>query len=104
MMEHSRRRATGPWRHRTFLFWVAITAVVSLYLAVAAPFAENVHENFRWVALVVPPVSFMLMAVGLGWLVWLVTAKRTGRGADHSERVEGAHARSADDPATAADR
>lgn len=75
MMEHSTRRATGPWRHRTFLLWIAATAIVSVYLAVAAPFAEYAHDNLRWVALVVPPVSFMLMAVGIGWLVWLATAK-----------------------------
>lgn len=75
MMQHSSRRATGPWRHRTFLLWIAATAIVSIYLAIAAPFAEYAHENFRWVALVVPPVSFMLMAVGIGWLVWLATAR-----------------------------
>lgn len=76
MVEHSRRKATGPWRHRTFLLWIAATVIVTAYLAIAAPFAEAVHDNFRWVALVVPPVSFMLMAVGIGWLVWLVTAKQ----------------------------
>lgn len=78
MVDHSTQKATGPWRRRTFLLWVAATTIVTAYLAIAAPFAENVHENFRWVALVVPPISFMLMAAGIGWLVWLATAEPKG--------------------------
>lgn len=85
MLDHSRRRATGVWRHRAFLIWIAATVVVALYLAVAAPFAEYANENLRWVALVVPPVSFMLMAVGIGWLVWLATAK-AGRQSDDARK------------------
>lgn len=89
MLEHSRRRATGPWRHWTFAVWVVATAAVATYIALAAPFAEYFNEDFRYVALVVPPLSFILLATGLWWLIWLVTATRQPRGDETSaERTE----------------
>jgi hypothetical protein len=90
VLEHSRRRAIGPWRHRAFLVWTVATSAITLYLAVAAPFAEYFHEDLRLVAMVVPPISFLLLAVGIWWLVWLVTAApRRGEGDDRERRAMG---------------
>lgn len=91
MMEHSRRRATGPWRHWTFAVWVIATAAIAVYIAVAAPFAEYFHQDFRYVALVVPAISFILLATGVWWLIWLVTSTARRRRDDttaHERRID----------------
>lgn len=89
MLEHSRRKATGPWRHWTFAVWVVATAAIAAYIAIAAPFAEYFHQDFRYVALIVPPVSFILLATGVWWLVWLVTSSPRRRGGEMTESEQG---------------
>lgn len=74
MLEHSTRRAIGPWRHWTFAVWVIATVAIAAYVALAAPFAEYFGQDFQYVALVVPPLSFILLATGVWWLIWLVTS------------------------------
>jgi len=76
VLEHSRRKATGRWRHWTFLTWIALTIAAAAYIAVTAPFASYFGEGMWMVGVVVPPLMIVLLAVGTGWLVWLATSSK----------------------------
>jgi hypothetical protein len=44
---------------------------------VTAPFASYFGEGMWMVGVVVPPLMIVLLAVGIGWLVWLATSSRS---------------------------
>ena len=76
MLQHSRRKAAGRWRRRTFVIWVALTFVAAAYMLLAEPFAHYFRPDMWVVGVIVPPLMIILLAIGIGWLVWLVTASR----------------------------
>jgi len=69
VLERSRRKATGSWRHWTFAAWIALTIAAAAYIAVTAPFASYFGEGMWMVGVVVSPLMIVLLAVGIGWLV-----------------------------------
>lgn len=75
-MAHSERSATGRKRHWTFVAWVVASIIVAAWIAVSAPVAEYFHEMHWIVAFSVPALMFFFLLAGLGWLVYLVTARR----------------------------
>ena len=77
MLENSRRKAAGRWRHWTFAAWIALTIAAAAYIAVTAPFASYFGEGMWIVGVVVPPLMIVLLTVGIGWLVWMVTSSRS---------------------------
>lgn len=76
MLQHSRRQATGRWRRWTFVIWVALTGIAAAYMMIAAPFAPYFREDLWVVGVIVPPLMIILLAIGIGWLVWLATSSR----------------------------
>lgn len=80
MLQHSRRQAAGRWRRVTFVIWVALTGIAAIYMMVAAPFAPYFRGDLWVVGVIVPPLMIVLLGIGIGWLVWLVTSSR------HAER------------------
>ncbi len=76
MLQHSRRKATGRWRRWTFVIWVALTFVAAAYVLLAAPFAPYFRADPWVVGVIVPPLMIVLLAIGIGWLVWVVTSSR----------------------------
>lgn len=77
MLEHSRRKATSKWRLWAFVTWLALTIVAAAYIFVTAPFAGYFGEGMWIVGVVVPPLMIVLVAIGIGWLVWLVTSSKS---------------------------
>lgn len=77
-MPHSEGSATGRKRHWAFVAWVVASIVIAVWLAVSAPVAEYFHEAHWIVAISVPALMFFFLLVGLGWLVYLATARRQG--------------------------
>ncbi|MFA7429075.1 MAG: hypothetical protein WCZ23_02845 [Rhodospirillaceae bacterium] len=75
-MPHSERSATGRKRHWAFTAWVVASIVVAVWIALSAPVAEYFTGLPWFVAYAVPALMFFLLLVGLGWLVYLVTARR----------------------------
>ncbi len=57
--------------------WIALTIAAAAYIAVTAPFASYFGEGMWMVGVVVPPLMIVLLAVGIGWLVWMVTSSRS---------------------------
>ncbi len=82
MLQHSRRQASGRWRRYTFVIWVVLTGIAAAYMMLAQPFAHYFRDDLWVVGVIVPPLMIVLLAIGLGWLVWLVTASRGGRAQD----------------------
>jgi hypothetical protein len=76
VLQHSRRKAAGRWRRWTFVTWIALTLVAAAYILVTAPFASYFDEEMWMVGVIVPPLMIVLLAGGIGWLVWLVTSSR----------------------------
>ncbi len=79
MLQHSRREAAGRWRRRTFAAWIALAIIAATYMLVAQPFAHHFRSDMWVVGVIVPPLMIVLLALGIGWLVWLVTSSRTRR-------------------------
>lgn len=77
MLQHSERRAEGRWRRWTFLIWIALTIAIAAYIALTAPFASYFGEGMWMVGVVVPPLMIVLVALGVGWLLWLVTSSKS---------------------------
>lgn len=75
-MEHSREKAVGAHRQWAFRLWVGLTVLLSVYLLIAIPLADFFVDRYRFVVAGVPVVMFLLVVVGFGWLIWLVTARR----------------------------
>lgn len=75
-MAHDVRSATGRKRRWVFVAWIAASIIVAIYLFAAAPFAEYFHEAHWLIAVAVPALMFFFLLTGLGWLVYLTTAKR----------------------------
>ncbi len=98
MLRHSREKTVGRWRRGTFVVWVALTVIAAAYIMLAQPFAPYFREDLWVVGVIVPPLMIVLLAIGIAWLVWLVTSSR--RRKDHSTAVEssGAGDRIADRP------
>jgi hypothetical protein len=42
----------------------------------AEPFAQYFQADMWVVGVIVPPLMIILLAIGIGWLVWLVTSSR----------------------------
>jgi len=64
-----------------------MTIAAAAYLAIAAPFASYFGEGMWMVGVVVPPLMIVLLAVGIGWLVWMVTSS-SSRG-NHRRQSQG---------------
>lgn len=79
MLEHSQRRAVGPWRRWTFRIWIALTIVVAAYMVIILPFFRDDRAGQFLMGVSVPFVMITLLVIGLGWLLWLVTATRRRR-------------------------
>lgn len=77
MLEHSRERAGGPLRRWTFRVWVGITIALAVYVAVLLTFVRDERIGHFLLGVPVPLVMILLLLIGLGWLVWFVTARRT---------------------------
>jgi hypothetical protein len=60
---------------------VALTGIAATYMMVAEPFAPYFRGEMWVVGVIVPPLMIVLLAIGLAWLVWLVTSRRGGSGA-----------------------
>ena len=58
------------------MIWVALTFVAAAYVLLAEPFAQYFSEDMWAVGVIVPPLMIILLAIGIGWLVWLVTSSR----------------------------
>lgn len=79
MLDHSRGKAVGKWRRWTFRIWVGITMVLAAYIiAVLAFFRDDRIGQFA-VGLPVPIIMILLLFLGLGWLIWLITSRRRVR-------------------------
>ena len=76
MWQHTRKKALGPQRRWIFRVWVGLTVALSAYLLVAIPLADLFTDRFHFIVAAVPPVMALLVLIGIGWLVWLVTARR----------------------------
>ena len=76
MMDQPQRRAVGPWRRWTFRIWVGITIALALYVAAVLPFVRDDRIGHFLLGVPVPFVMIALLLIGLGWLAYLVTARR----------------------------
>jgi len=76
MIEHSQKKARGPHRRLVFKLWIWITVFLAAFLMIALPMAAFFADQYRHIAAIVPPVMIALTVIGVGWLVWLVTAKK----------------------------
>ena len=66
-------------RRRVFHLWVGLTIVFALVLALVLPFIQG--ERFAFLAGVpVVALNLVLLALGLGWLVWYVFRRDTRDG------------------------
>lgn len=74
-MEHTVRKAAGP--HRRWIF-AAIVLIMVLFSAYHVILFLTVPEQKAVVpaALPGPFIMFTVLMLGLGWLIWLVTARR----------------------------
>lgn len=82
MLEHSRANAVGKWRRWAFRVWIGITILLAGYLVVILPFVGGEPTGAVLAGAPVPIVMMLLLTLGLGWLIWLVTARRSRRGPD----------------------
>ena len=76
MLEHSQESAGGPWRRWTFRVWVGITVALAAYVVVLLAFVRDERRGHFLLGIPVPLVMILLLLIGLGWLVWFVTARR----------------------------
>jgi NhaP-type Na+/H+ or K+/H+ antiporter len=76
MLEHTQRRAVGPWRRWAFRVWIGLTGALALYIVTVLPFVRDDRIGPFLLGVPVPFVMIALLMIGLGWLVWLVTARR----------------------------
>jgi len=76
MVMHSRVKALNRHRRLVFRLWVGLTVVLGGFLGVSTLFLGNRPTQYEWVAVAVPPTMIALALLGVGWLVWLVTARR----------------------------
>jgi hypothetical protein len=82
MLEHSRANALGKWRRWTFRVWIGITIVLAGYVVAVLPFVGGEPTGAFLAGTPVPIVMIVLLVLGLGWLIWLVTATRRRRAPD----------------------
>ncbi len=59
-----------------FRVWIGITLLLAGYIVVLLPFVHDERIGQVLLGVPVPLVMILLLVVGLGWLVWLVTARR----------------------------
>lgn len=78
MLQHTPRKALGPQRRWVFRVWVGLTIALAVYLLIAIPFADLFTDRFHFIVAAVPFVMTLLALIGVGWLVWIVTARRSG--------------------------
>lgn len=80
MLEHSQPHAVGRWRRWTFRVWIALTIALGVYIVAILTFLRDDRIGQFLVAVPVPLVMIALLVIGLGWLLWLVTASRRRQG------------------------
>ncbi|WP_299436590.1 hypothetical protein [uncultured Rhodospira sp.] len=76
MFGHARHQALGRLRRWFFAVWVGLTILAALYIGLLAPLVAYLHDDLWLIAVIIPPLMISLLGIGLGWLVWLVTARR----------------------------
>ncbi len=76
MPGHSPADAGGKWRRWIFRVWIGITLLLAAYVVILLPFVRDEPIGRVLLGVPVPFVMILLLVVGLGWLVWLVTARR----------------------------
>lgn len=74
-MSRLKGKAAGRGRWWLFFAWIALTIVVALYVGIAGPFAAYFGEDLWMIGVVVPPLMIVMLGLGLGWLIWLTTAR-----------------------------
>jgi len=77
MLEHSRANAAGKWRRWIFRIWIGITILLAGYIVAVLPFVGGEPTGAFLTGTPVPIVMIALLLLGLGWLIWLVTARRS---------------------------
>lgn len=78
-MAHTDRDAVGRPRKMVFWGWVVASIIVTVYLLVGAPFTEYFQDAQWIIAVGVPALMFFFLATGLGWLIYLSSARGTGQ-------------------------
>jgi hypothetical protein len=76
MPGHSPAEAAGEWRRWIFRIWIGITLLLAGYIVILLPFLRDEQSGPALLGVPVPLVMILLLVVGQGWLVWLVTARR----------------------------
>lgn len=76
MLEHSASRAAGLWRQWAFRAWIGVTIALAIYVVSVLSFLRDDRIGQFLLGVPVPFVMIVLLAIGLGWLGWLVTARR----------------------------
>jgi len=89
MTIHPSSKSMSRLRRPMFWIWIALTVAVAAYVAFAAPFVTYFGAAEALVAVIVPPVTILLVGIGFGWLVFYVIATPRRKNGD-----------SAADPAT----
>lgn len=78
MATHTPQQSAGPWRRWMFRIWIGVTIVLGAFVIVTALFFGDERVSHFLVGVPVPVTMIVLLFLGLGWLVWLVTARRRG--------------------------
>ncbi len=60
-----------------FRGYVALTVLFAIWIGAADPFAVSGALNDGLLAWIIPPLLFLGLAAGLGWLILLVSSRRT---------------------------
>jgi hypothetical protein len=76
MLEHSRANALGKWRRWAFRVWIGITILLAGYIVAILPFVGGEPTGAFLAGAPVPIIMIILLTLGLGWLIWLVTSRR----------------------------
>lgn len=75
MQRPSTGRMRGEWRRALFAAWIGASALIALYVGIAAPFASGVGEGRSFVAMASPALMVFPLATGLGWLAFLAASR-----------------------------
>jgi hypothetical protein len=76
VVDTSRKQALGSGRRWLFRIWIGATIVMAVLAAFWAPISEEAHAGMGALAALIPPLMILLLSGGLGWLVWVVLARR----------------------------
>ncbi len=76
MTEKTVAKARTTWRRWVFRGYVALTLVIAVIIGLADPFDLAGKVDGFPIAVVAPPLLFLGLAAGLGWLILLVFTPR----------------------------